>query len=293
GTRGTRGNANGVLDEGDFGTQQGRVFYAAQTMDISQFKLDGTQTFERSRLDFGVEHRSVEMTQQASTRQVNLGTWGVNNPGEITPFIKMFNMAAPFDDYDMSGSFQSGVRAIDVAALCAHTLTLYPGVDPGTNQEWLCAADMNFAQDNSVDEDISAIYLQYAYEFEIAGRPSNVLLGLRYEETELTSTARLRLPLYRPWQDNNDFQVLIYDDAVPRLDVDIERRDGLVAGLSASRTIGRPHYGTLYAGAAGFGQTDPTYLGAVPTASRTSPELSPLESTNLDISLEWYYSDTS
>ncbi len=308
GTRGTRGNDNGVLDEGDFGTQQGRVFYAAQLMDITQVKLDGTLAFDRSRLDFGVERRSVEMTQQASTRQVNLGTWGVNNPGEITPYIKMFNMAAPFDDYDMSKSFQSGVRAIDVAALCEHTLTLYPGVDPGTNQEWLCAADMNFAADNSVDEDINAIYLQYAYEFELAGRPSNLLLGLRYEETELTSTARMRKPLYRLWQDNNDFQVTIFDDSagkvpfevtneydntLPSLDFDIRLRDDLVGRFSASKTISRPNYGNLYAGAAGFAQTDPTYLGAVPTASRTSPELLPLESTNLDVSLEWYYSDTS
>lgn len=308
GTRGTRGNANGVFDEGDFGTQQGRVAYAAQLMDISQFKVDGVQQFDRSRIDFGVEHRSVEMTQQSSTRQVNLGTWGVNTPGEITSYIEMFNMASPYKDYDMSGSFQSGARAIDVAALCAHTVNLYPGVDPGTNQEWLCEADMNFAGDNTIDEDISAIYLQYAYEFEIAGRPSNVLVGVRYEETELTSTARLRKPLYRPWQDNNDFQVMIWDDAagkvpydvdneysntLPSLDFDIQLRDNLVGRLSASKTISRPNYGNLYAGAGGFGQTDPTYLGAVPTASRTSPELLPLESTNLDVSLEWYYGDTS
>jgi TonB-dependent receptor len=308
GTRGTRGNANGVLDEGDFGTQQGRVFYAAQVMDISQFKVDGTQKFERSRLDFGVEHRSVEMTQQASTRQVNLGTWGVNNPGEITPYIRMFNMAAPFKDYDMSQSFQSGARAIDVAALCNRTVELYPGVDPGTNQEWLCAADLNFAQDNSVDEDISAIYLQYALEFDLAGLESNLLLGLRHEETRLKSTARLRQPLYRPWQDNNDFQVTIFDDAagkipydvrndydntLPSLDFDIHLRSDLIGRFSASKTISRPNYGNLYAGASNFAQTDPTYLGAVPTASRTSPELLPLESTNLDVSLEWYYNDSS
>ena len=308
GTRGTRGNANGVFDVGDFGTQQGRIFYAAQLMDISQFKLDGTQRFERSRLDFGAEHRSVEMTQQASTRQVNLGTWGVNNPGEISDYITLFNMAEPFEDYNMSESFQSGARATDVAALCAHTVTLYPGVDPGTNQEWLCAADMNFAQDNTVEEDINAIYLQYAYEFDIAGLASNVLLGVRYEETELTSIARLRQPLYRPWQDNNDFQVTIFDDAagkipydvsndydntLPSLDFDIRLRENLVGRFSASKTISRPNYGNLYAGAANFGQSDPTYLGAVPTASRTSPELLPLESTNLDVSLEWYYSDTS
>lgn len=309
GTKSTRGNANGVLDEGDFGTQQGRVFYAAQLMDIDQVKLEGSYAFgSTSRLDFGVESRSVDMTQQASTRQVNLGTWGVNNPGEIANDIYMFNMAAQYKDYNMRDSFQSGVRAFDVAALCEHTVSLYPGVDAGTGQQWLCEADKNYAQDNRVKEDISGAYLQYAYKFDIADRPSNVLLGLRYEKTELTSTALIRMPLYRPWQDNNDFQVLVYDDAagkvpyrethdysnvLPSLDFDVRITDNVVGRLSASKTISRPNYGNLYAGASNFAQTDPTYLGAVPTASRTNPSLLPLESTNVDLSFEWYYNDSS
>lgn len=308
GTDSTRGNGNGVLDEGDFGTQQGRIFYAAQLMDLTQFKFDGSQAFGDSRLDFGLEYRGVEMTQQASTRQVNLGTWGVNNPGEITDYIHMFNMAAPFDDYDMSGSFQSGVRANDVAALCERTVQLYPGVDAGTGQEWLCETEKNFTQDNRVDEDITALYVQFDHTFDLMGLESNLLVGVRYEETELTSTALVRRPLYLPWQDNNDFQVTIYDDVsgkvpfsidhkydntLPSMDLDVHFSDNLIGRFSASKTISRPNYANLYAGASLFSQTDPTYLGAVPTANRTNPALEPLESTNLDLSLEWYFTESS
>ena len=34
-------------------------------------------------------------------------------------------------------------------------------------------------------------------------------------------------------------------------------------------------------------------LGGRPTASRGNASLEPLESTNLDLSVEWYYSDSS
>jgi TonB-dependent receptor len=305
GTRSTRGNANDIFDEGDFGTQQGRIFYAAQLMDISQFMLEGQYESDIGTFDIGAEYRSVEMTQQASTRQVNLGTWGVNNPGEITDYITTFNMVAPFEDYDMSGSFQSGARAIDVAALCAHTVRLYPGVDSGTGQEWLCEADKNFSQDNLVEEDIAAFYLQYDKGFDIAGRESRLLAGVRYEKTDVTSIARIRMPRYLPWQDNNDFQVTIYDDAgkvsyrevadysnvLPSLDFNVELTDAVVARVSASKTIARANYSDLYAGASGFSQIDPTYLGSVPTARRANPSLLPLESVNADISVEWYFDE--
>ncbi|MDQ2075822.1 TonB-dependent receptor [Marinimicrobium sp. ABcell2] len=304
GTRGTRGNANGLFDPGDFGTQQGRVFYAAQLMDITQFRMDGTQEFDRSQINFGLEHRAMEMTQQSSTRQVSLGTWGVNNPGEISDYITNFNMADPFTDFDMSGSFQDGMRAIDVLALCERTVELYPS---GQEQEWRCAADKNFTSDNRVDEDITAVYVEYAHNFDLGGMESNILLGLRHEETNVTSTTQMRIPSYRPWQDSNDFQITIYEtddvmpysvetsysNTLPSLDFDIRLREDLVGRASVSQTISRANYGSLYANVGNFWQGDPTYLGAVPTASRGNPALEPLESTNLDLSLEWYFGDAS
>lgn len=307
GTSSTRGNSNEILDEGDFGTQQGRVFYAAQLMDVTQLMLEGRYESDVGIFEVGAEYRSAEMTQQASTRQVNLGTWGVNNPGEITDYITMFNMVAAFDDYDVSQSFQSGARAIDVAALCARTVALYPGVDAGTGQEWLCEADKNFSQDNLVEEDITAFYLQYDRAFNIAGKESRLLAGVRYEKTDVTSSAQIRTPRYLPWQDNNDFQVTIYDDSqkvnyreasdysnvLPSLDFNVELTDTLVARFSASKTIARANYSDLYTGASGFSQTDPTHLGSVPTARRANPRLLPLESVNADISVEWYFDEAS
>jgi len=300
-------NNNGIFDEGDIGSAQGRVAYAAQIMDITQIKIDGVQELENGRLDFGIESIKTDMLQQASTRQVNLGTWGVNNPGEFTPgSLELFSLANQYSDYNMNGSFPSGVRAVDVIDLCQQTVALYP--ESATGEDWRCAIEKNFTQDNRVKEDVLGAYFQFALEAELAGRPVNILAGVRYEETTLTATSMLRRPLYNVWQDNNDFQITEYDgedkvpvtvdndysNVLPSFDFDIALLDDLVGRFSFSKTIARANYSDLYAGAAGFSQTDPTYyIGAQPTARRTSPELLPLESDNLDMSLEWYYGEGS
>lgn len=307
---GTRGNANGILDTGDFGTQQGRVWYAAQTLDIDEARLDATwQLSDALRLDFGLENRSMSMNQKNSVRQVDLGQWGVTNPGELDTqsgysYLYMFSLADQYDDYDMSRSFPSGVRAFDVEQLCHETVGLY-----GQTQAWSCDIERNYQGDNDVDEDINSVYVQAGYQFELGGMPANILAGVRFEQTDLTSTSRVRLPLYRVWQDNNDFQVTVYDDAagiqpyvvdndydntLPSVDFDINFTDSLKGRLSYSKTMARPDYGSLYATAGNFSQTDPTYyINSQPTATAQNPMLIPLESTNIDLSVEWYYGDAS
>jgi TonB-dependent receptor len=299
------GNNNGVLDEPDLGSAQGRIWYAGQTMDIQQFRIDGVMEMENGHFDFGIDSRSVETTQQSSNRQVDLGQWGVTNPGEFSPgsFIVPFNFASKYEDYNTSNMYQSGARAVDVYDLCLQTEVIY-----GTSQDWVCEIERNFTADNKIEEDILGAYFQFAIESELGGMPTNLLAGLRYEKTDLTSTALLRQPLYRVWQDNNDFQVTEYasedkvpisvdndySNMLPSLDFDIAFTEDLKGRFSYSKTIARANYGNLYAGAAGFGQTDPTYyIGSQPTATRTSPELLPLESDNYDLSLEWYYGDSS
>ncbi|TVZ41208.1 TonB-dependent receptor [Alteromonadaceae bacterium 2753L.S.0a.02] len=297
-------NNNGVLDEGDAGSAQGRVFYAAQKMDITQVQLDGDFDFDNGVIKFGIDQTKTDMVQQASTRQVNLGNWNVSYPGEFAPgTFSTFNFAEQYDDYDMSGSFQSGIRANDVKDLCRQTEAIY-----GESQGWKCEIEHNFTQDNRVEETVTGLFFQLGLEGELGSMPFHVLAGLRYEETDITSTAKLRQPLYRVWQGNNDFQVTQYapgdkipiavdhdySNMLPSFDFDIELLDNLVGRFSFSNTIARANYGNLYAGASNFSQTDPTgYRGATPTAQRNNPALLPLDSKNIDLSLEWYYNDSS
>ncbi|UZJ43126.1 TonB-dependent receptor [Marinimicrobium sp. C6131] len=295
-------NDNGRFDEPDFGTQQGRVFYASQEMDIAQVQFGGSQAFNEATVDFGLEYREMEMRQQNSNRQVQLGNWNVSNPGELYNILKPFNFAAQYDDYDTSRMSTIGMRAIDVYGLCQQSLGIYGDYDGN----WDCSALSQHPNDNQVTEEITAAFVQYDNTFDLGGFETDVLLGLRYEETEVTSSALMEVPLYRPWESDNDFQTTVYaddqafvaedhsyDNLLPSLDVGVSVTDDVLARFSASQTIARPNYGNLFVSVGNFWQDNPTHLGGITSASKNDPKLDPLESTNIDLSVEWYFDDSS
>lgn len=308
-------NPNGRLDEKDAGSAQGRVWYAGQTTDITQVQLSGAFTVtDTISVDFGVSSVSTEMLQQSSVNQVGLGGWGVASPGEFeNGSFYEFNFTDYFDDYDMSRSAQTGLRATDVWDLCRQTELLYGDAALGTNntsdnQGWKCQALVPFDNDNTLEETVTGGYIQVALEGDLNDRPWHLLAGVRFEQTDLTSTARMKAPLYRIYEGNNDFQTTQYlsDDltsyviendytnTLPSIDFDIEVVDDIVLRASYSTTISRPNYNNLFSSTSGWSQSNPTgYSNATPAASRNNPLLIPLESSNVDMSLEWYYKDGS
>ncbi|WP_295803397.1 TonB-dependent receptor [uncultured Microbulbifer sp.] len=297
-----RGNNNGVFDGGDFGTQVARVWYAGQTTDITQVKLDGALEFDDGRFDFGVESSAVDMRQQSSNRYMGLGDWGIANPGEIPagPWDD-FSLTGQFDDYNTSDALATGFRG-DPVGLCNWAVEKYGTADNG----YQCAYDPNFTTNNRVEEDTAAVYFQASLEGELAGMATNIMTGLRYETTDVKSSSLQQIPRYLLWMDNNDFNttyadgesVLIsadssYDNLLPSLDVSLDIREDLTGRFSYSKTIARAGYGSLSPSVSEFGTVGSTYNGTTPTAVASNPALLPLESDNLDLSLEWYYSDSS
>jgi len=80
------------------------------------------------------------------------------------------------------------------------------------------------------------------------------------------------------------------------LDFNIELQDDLIARFSFSKTIARPSYQSLSpAATVTNGPPLPTLVDPTGTGRATSgnPNLVPLESTNFDLSLEWYFDDAS
>ncbi len=299
---GFNGNRNGIYDAGDFGYQVARIFYAAQTTDVTQIKLDGSFELDDGRFDFGVDTRAMETVQQNSDRYMALGDWGVANPGEIAPgLLEDFDFTQYYDDYNMSGSSRLGVRAPDVVALAQHAINLYATPSNG----YVLNYQPNFATHNIIEEDTVSAYVQFATSGELGNMPTNLLLGLRYETTDVTSTSYLLIPEHLRWLDNNDFQLIrsstvepfsvdfSYDNLLPSVDFDISLTDDIKARMSYSKTIARAGYGSLAASVGGFGTVGSTLLGSQPVATASNPRLLPLESDNVDLSLEWYYDDSS
>ena len=84
-----------------------------------------------------------------------------------------------------------------------------------------------------------------------------------------------------------------YDHVLPSLDFDIGLTDTLKGRFSYSKTIARAQYDQLRAAININGPTGPTITGGVPSAGVSNPALVPLESDNLDLSLEWYFGESS
>ncbi|MCU4677113.1 TonB-dependent receptor [Catenovulum sp. 2E275] len=297
-----RGNNNGIHDAGDIGSQVVRVFYADQTMDIDQFKFDGSYEFDEGSFDFGIESREMQMNAKQSDRYMAMGDWAIANVGDIpAELFEDFNLA-DFDDYDASGSFQGGFRgnAEDIAASLVDTY--------GTEENGYCVCyNPTFSANNTISEKIQAAYAQVNLMGTLAGLDTNLVLGMRYETTEVNSSALITIPAYLTWQDNNDFLIEYgdnepeifglkadYDNFLPSFDFDIAFTDDIKGRVSYSKTIARAKFSDLSSAigtySAGGGST---YNGAIPTADAGNPALLPLESDNFDMSLEWYYSDDS
>lgn len=293
-----RGNNNGVLDAGDIGSQVVRVFYAGQTTDVTQIKLDGSLEFDNGRFDFGVESRNMEMLAQSSDRYMAMGDWGIANVGDIpVELFEDYNLS-DFEDYDASRSYQQGFKG-NAEEIAQSLVNTYGG-------DRVLEYNPNFSTNNVIEEEIKAFYFQLAMEGSLGDMETNLVAGLRYETTDLKSASDMLVPTHLQWQDNNDFATIresditviaessSYDNLLPSIDFDIALSDELKGRVSYSKTIARTSFGNLNASAANFGSGGGSvYNGAQPTVDVGNPSLIPLESNNLDMSLEWYFDETS
>ncbi|MGJ8691637.1 MAG: TonB-dependent receptor [Thalassotalea sp.] len=292
-----KGNNDGIYNKEDLGSQITRIAYSTQETNIKQIQFDGTYEFEQGTLDFGIDHRSSELKQQHSQSRVWLGRWGVQFPGDIPEdLIEDFNIVAQFDEFDTSTHDQVGFKAKDVIALgkWAHDAFDAP-----------FTTDPNLDQNHRVTEDMTAVYFQFAVQAELNDMPVNILAGVRYESTDVTSESDMLIPTRLDWLENNDFLLVrddvlspfakdtSYDHVLPSLDFDIGLTDKLKARFSYSQTIARPSYGSLRSGVSGMNSTGPTLDGGTSNASASNPSLVPLHSNNLDLSFEYYMNDTN
>ncbi len=299
-----RGNANGVLDVGDLGTQVGRTWSQRQQHEVKEIRADLTWDLDDngSRLDFGADYRTSKMTQSTNNTEQDLGSWGISNPGDVKQYagslVQAFCMACRFDTFEPR---QSGPGLVSFRG---DAVDLYNALSPvyvGRGNPVRVVAQAN----NRVDEDIAAVYGQLTWKAELAGRRATLVTGVRYEQTKVTSVSQIRTPTALVWTADNDFRIDTagtfqplsgkgkYNNLLPSLDFSVDLRDDLVGRVSFSRTIARPDYVNLFAAQTVDKPARPTANGAVPLGTSGNPDLEPLISDNFDVSLEWYYKPSS
>ena len=155
---------------------------------------------------------------------------------------------------------------------------------------------------SSVQEDTTSLYIQAAFEFDVVDFPVQLNLGVRYEETDVTSRVLQPVETSVWWKGGsewstqylpgeNNFLELTgkHDVLLPMIDFKIDLSEDLLARASWGKTIARAPLGSLAGGR--------SLSGSPKIGSRNGSEgntnLQPYESTNLDLSLEYYYGDAS
>ncbi len=318
---GVGGNPNYSFNESSLGSQVLRTGYQFQETEVKQLRLDTALEFEEGRLQFGVETRDMEMQQRTSGGYLAMGDWGVGDVGKVPDLVGLlrpFSLTGAFDDFSANGAPTGGWRGnADTLGLWAMNKCFpatTPGDPPKCYNNWSEEAapdgklryNPGFNNNNIVEEKTAAFYVQFAFHADVGTMPTNLILGARYESTDVTSTSHMLPVRYLTWQDDNDFQVTRsgsvsdivtvsenhnYNNFLPSVDFDINLLDSLKARASYSKTIARANYGNLTAAVNPNGPSGSTLNSIQATANANNPGLLPLESTNVDFSLEWYFSD--
>jgi len=284
-------------------------------MDVQQFQFDGEYYFEQGHsLSFGFAR--VEVSNRGQSKGVVRNAWsGVGTPGDIADLLRIDSMAGIFDSLPGSNDprqvmdfftwdFQALIdRAEQLLRDGAHGDVVGDG---GPCLTGFCPS-YNFDLDEITTETSNAIFFQTHWVGEYRDRPLNLYYGLRYEETDVHSEALVplydrvewsivdnRFNLYQQKDEaGNTVQGFseingAYSMYLPSVDFDIELFDDLIFRTSYSLTVTRPVYNDLK------GALIIDYLGPDGGGGRRgNPQLLPMESKNLDVSLEWYYDDAS
>jgi TonB-dependent receptor len=293
--------------------------------DIQQSHLYGKYAFDDSfikSVDFGIGktdngiHRGI-MTAQRDNWGNSFGTpddlrdWNFTGrsitgdfPSATTSGTDAYGNT--FTSFDRGFIFSFDDVATDVVAISQ------PGVgapistgDPATPTVWPCpdrfCVNQNWTTDQSTDESYTSAYVQGNFEFELGFAVLGGSLGVRYEETDVESSAKV--PVYEgiQWIADNEFALVTaddqfentlytasYDHVLPNLDLNLKFENDVVVRTSYSETISRANYNHISGGVTmGLIRQDSG------DASRGDPTLVPTESQNIDLSVEWYFDDAS
>ena len=253
-------------------------------------------------IDFGVSYVDSKVRSAFGTIQ-NDDTWGGAGPASDIP-DDIFDLVTLPDKFpglaqpDMIQSFYSFdfERMADLVEqnyqMCSDPLT-------GANIAGTCLAVFN--TDRRISEKTLAPYLQVATEFDLFQNPAHFVAGLRYETTDIASSALVPAPVTTDWVGENEFNIVLsgesqftrfkgsYDNWLPAFDLDISPLENVKLRASYSHTITRSDYASMQGGRT----LDTLFRIGGGTGAQGNPGLIPYKSKNIDLSAEWYYARDS
>ncbi len=259
--------------------------------EVQQTQVKGKlDMFEASELRFGIAATDVNNRSAFSTQQRD--TWGGATKASDYP-ATMFHaetLRQYFDNIKGSGNSNlfnnfNTFNFEQMRALAAQV----------TGLPALYLPKNTFDTDQRTKEKSKSLFLQFNTDWDTA-MPIHTSIGVRYEKTDVVSTALVPIATSITWTANNEFPITFgapsfttltgeYKHVLPSIDTDIELRKDMKLRLSYGETIGRPRYDQIQGGQ--VLNTLARVNGG--TGSQGNPALKPVKSKNLDLSWEWYY----
>ena len=317
------GLAQADLLPSDIGSLFGQSFDVDNKNDITQFQLAGTWDNDNggafTSLDFGVASTDQEFTNRdafsgllpagfwlTSAQYWDNNLWETRNfSGLLGDFSNGGNFA--YDHYFASdfGTIVNTYETLDPSADAVGTGVYWPGwgpdqQDPSGTRGFFNPGPLGNAGGTGIREEITAAYVQANFEDEFNGMPFFGSFGMRYEDTETTSTGEEVPVTAVVWTGGDEFisefgppVTVTGKESVkswlPSVNLNLEVRDDVITRVSYSRTIARPPIGALSPVRSFVG--NPKITNRKATAG--NPGLLPFTSDNLDVSVEWYNGEGS
>ena len=282
---------------------------------IQEFRLSGGYDFDTGlidALDFGVTYTDNKVRTAYGNLQNE--TWGVI---DVNPDPDIFERYDPADDIfterDLSADLEGMEGSQDPAIIGSYfTIDTVRLINDLESRFGVCSNSIvgdwsgegclaELTTDRRLREKTIAPYIQSSHTFDILADDAHLLLGLRYEITDLVSSALT--PTYSgasllSFNEMTLFEVgrqfrtdrNSYDNWLPAVDFDMSPIEDVVLRASYSHTITRPSYGNLEAG---FNLNFPARPDGGSTGGGGNPFLLPYKSKNIDLSAEWYYGPSS
>jgi len=282
-------------------------------MGIEQSRFKGKfEVSDVTSIDFGFESSKVE--NQGLTSSIQQDTWGgVGDLGLLDDVLTRASMSDQFDQIEGNDDparttdfFIADAADIKTIARQIYTDTGKVYQEVGDCGDGYCPSTVWEVDRYTEEESISAyVQLNHSTELlipEYGTYPLNIQLGIRHEETDITSMA-LAPDISEVYTAGGNevyykFETQVkapytgsYEKLLPSVDIDLTVRDDVVLRVSASQTITRPSYTDIQGGITASGTNFPN--DNRPRAAGGNPGLEPILASNLDISFEWYYGEDS
>ncbi|MBP6555501.1 MAG: TonB-dependent receptor, partial [Novosphingobium sp.] len=252
-------------------------------------------------LDFGVTYTDNKVRSAYGFLQTD--SWGGTQSAAATPDDLYTLISLPDRLSGMNGSNASGVIPSYFQINTVGLINFLETTEGVCSLSWVgdaipgtCLAE--FTVDRRIHEKTVAPYIQTTHSFDVGAGEAHLRLGLRYEDTQIESSALVPIPTGTSWVADNEIGLVLgdekdfttlkgrYQNWLPAIDFDITPIDNVKLRASYSHTITRPDYTSLQGG---ITVNQPLRPNGGSTAGSGNPGLMPYKSKNIDASAEWYY----